>query len=62
MGSEFGALLQHFSECSAQFDALLGEQDGVPAPTPTATERTAQCHQDFVREAAGDMPVNARAR
>jgi 4-hydroxy-2-oxoheptanedioate aldolase len=41
MGGEFGALLQHFSECSAQFDALLGEQDGVPAPTPTATGRIA---------------------
>ena len=30
-GSEFGALYQHLADCSAQFDQILGEKDGVPA-------------------------------
>ena len=30
-GGEFSALHQHFSQCSAQFDELLGEKSGQPA-------------------------------
>lgn len=34
MGSEFGALHQQFSDCSAQFDAVLDEVSGQPAKAP----------------------------
>lgn len=37
MGSEFGALYRQFSECSVQFDELLGEKCGAPASSSTAT-------------------------
>ncbi len=37
LGSEFGALHKHLSECSAQFDALLGEVSGASATSPAAT-------------------------
>ena len=32
-GSEFGALHKHFSDCAVQFDALLNEVSGQPAPS-----------------------------
>lgn len=32
-GSEFGALLQHLADCSAQFDSVLNEVSGKPAAT-----------------------------
>lgn len=32
-GSEFGGLHKHLSECAAQFDELLNEVSGAPAPS-----------------------------
>lgn len=37
LGSEFGALHKHLSECAEQFDALLNEVSGAPASAPGKT-------------------------
>jgi 4-hydroxy-2-oxoheptanedioate aldolase len=39
-GGEFGALHQHLSDCSAQFDAVLNEVSGAPASSAMATGKT----------------------
>jgi 4-hydroxy-2-oxoheptanedioate aldolase len=36
-GGEFSALHQHFSQCSDQFDELLGEKSGQPVTPPSKT-------------------------
>jgi 4-hydroxy-2-oxoheptanedioate aldolase len=40
MGSEFGALCQHFAGCSAEFDELLGEKaDATASSSPAVAEK-----------------------
>jgi 4-hydroxy-2-oxoheptanedioate aldolase len=35
-GSEFGGLHQHLSQCAAELDAMLGEENGVASPATPA--------------------------